>query len=305
MTSATVARSGLFRGRLSPEHLACWLLIAPAVGLLLLFYMAPLAQILLLSVTETDPRAPDVAFGNYSLLLSQPALATIIWRTLTICLTTTAIALVLGYAVAYVTSLSGRGQQSMILLAVLMTFWLSVLIRSFAWLILLREGGEIHSILSIFHRPLAEVGLVQGPLRLIRNETGVIIGMVHYMLPYAILPMLANMRGIDLRAVMAARSLGASRGQAFTRVFLPLSTPGIVASGVLVFVLTLGFFVTPAILGGGRAVMLAEYIWFSTSQTLRWGLSTMLATSLLVAVMAVLLLASRFVDVQKMYGMKS
>ena len=126
----------------------------------------------------------------------------------------TLVAAVAAYVVAYVAAAAGPGQAGMIVFAVLLSFWLSVLIRSFAWIILSRNGSPLHELISLLWRTLADAGLVSGPLRLVRNDFGVLVSMVHFMLPYAILPLLANMKGIDRRAVLAARSLGASLVQA-------------------------------------------------------------------------------------------
>ena len=135
-----------------------------------------------------------------------------------------------------------------------------------------------------------------------RNETGVLIGMVHVMLPYAILTLYANMLGIDAGLVAAARSLGASRGQAFRMVFLPLTRPGLIGAGTLVFILSLGFFVTPALLGGGKVLMVAEYVAVQINDTLRWGLGTMLAATLMISVLGALWALSRVIDVRRLSG---
>jgi len=174
-------------------------------------------------------------------------------------------------------------------------FWISVLVRAFSWVTLLRNNGLIN-------QALLDAGLIAEPLALVRNELGVIIGMVHYMTPFAVLPLYANMRGIDPRLVAAARGLGASPLAAFARVFLPLSLPGIIGSGVLVFIFSLGFYVTPAILGGGKVLMVAEYISLQITETLRWGLGSMLASTLLIAVFAVMALLSRFVNLRRLFG---
>ena len=126
--------------------------------------------------------------------------------------------------------------------------------------------------------------------------------MVHYMVPFAVLPLYANMRGIDLRLVSAARGLGASPWEAFLRVFLPLSLPGIIGAGVLVFIFSLGFYVTPAILGGGKTLMVAEYISLQITETLRWGLGSMLASTLLISVFAVMAILARFVNLRRLFG---
>jgi putative spermidine/putrescine transport system permease protein len=149
---------------------------------------------------------------------------------------------------------------------------------------------------------LIDAGLIDEPLALVRNETGVLIGMVHVMLPYAILTLYANMLGIDTGLVAAARSLGASRLQAFRMVFLPLTRPGLIGAGTLVFILSLGFFVTPALLGGGKVLMIAEYVAIQINDTLRWGLGTMLAATLMISVLGALWALSRVIDVRRLFG---
>jgi putative spermidine/putrescine transport system permease protein len=161
-----------------------------------------------------------------------------------------------------------------------------VLIRAFAWVTLLRGNGLVNTALE-------DLGLIDLPLAMMRNDLGVVIGMVHVMIPLATLPIFAVMRGIDARLVPAARSLGASERRALLAVFLPLSLPGLAAAAVLVFVNSLGFFITPAVLGGGKTVMVAEYIEVQISTTLRWGLATMMATVLLAAVACLFALGSR------------
>jgi putative spermidine/putrescine transport system permease protein len=126
--------------------------------------------------------------------------------------------------------------------------------------------------------------------------------MVHYMAPMAVLTLYVNMQGIDRRLVAAARGLGASRREAFLRVFLPLSLPGIVAAGILVFIFSLGFYITPAILGGGKTLMVAEYISVMITETLNWGTGTMMASTLMIAVLALLAILSRVVDLRRLFG---
>jgi putative spermidine/putrescine transport system permease protein len=182
-------------------------------------------------------------------------------------------------------------------LFVLVPFWMSVLVRAFAWITLLRDNGLINS-------ALIDVGVIAHPFAMARNEFGVVVGMVHFMLPYAVLPLYANMRGIDPRVVLAARGLGAGEFEAFWRVFLPLSLPGIAAAALLIFIFSLGFFVTPALLGGGKTVMIAEYVSVQIQQTVRWGLGTMLASVLLVAVFVLVATLSRFLKLRDLFGAK-
>lgn len=271
-------------------RLGYWLLIAPALGAMLVFYVWPLVQVLWLSVTEPYP-----GLQNYERLFESRVIHRIWWTTLEVCVLTTAVTVVLGYVVAYAMTIVGEGQRTGMMFCVLLSLWLSVLIRAFAWVMLLRGNGVVNE-------GLMAIGLVDEPLRLVRNEIGVLIGMVHFMLPLAVLPIYANMTGIEARLVSAARGLGASPARAFLLVFLPLSKPGIIAATILVFVFSLGFFITPALLGGGKVVMISEYIRVSFEETLRWGQATMLSTVLLFAVFLALGLVARLVDLRQVFG---
>jgi putative spermidine/putrescine transport system permease protein len=128
--------------------------------------------------------------------------------------------------------------------------------------------------------------------------------MVHYMLPLGILPRWAAMRDIDGRVLAASRGLGASATQTFVRVFLPLSLPGVIGAGLLVFIFSLGFFITPAILGGGKTIMVAEYINVQIHESLRWGVGTMIASTLVATIFALMFALSRLVDLRTLFGAK-
>jgi putative spermidine/putrescine transport system permease protein len=269
---------------------AYWLILLPAVLMLVVLYLVPLGDVLLTSVTDPKP-----GFDNYALLFTSASVQKTLITTLRIAAITTFFALLLGYLVAYAMRAANTRRQRLMLFWVLLPFWISILVRSFAWLTLLRGEGPVNGLLMAS-------GLIDEPLTLVRNETGVLIGMVHVMLPYAILTLYANMRGIDAGLVAAARSLGASRGQAFRMVFLPLTRPGLIGAGTLVFILSLGFFVTPALLGGGKVLMVAEYVAIQINDTLRWGLGTMLATTLMIAVLGALWALSRVIDVRRLFG---
>jgi putative spermidine/putrescine transport system permease protein len=278
----------------TPWHLGArgiyWLTLLPAFALLLGLYLLPLLGVVWISVTEPRP-----GLSNYELLLTSASVQKALWTTGRIALVTTVVTLLLGYLVAYAMRVAGGAAQRWMLFCVLFPFWISVLVRSFAWITLLRGEGVINT-------ALRAAGIIEEPLPLARNELGVVIGMVHAMLPYAILTLYANMRGIDLRLMAAARGLGASRFGAFRKVFLPLTKPGILGAAVLVFILSLGFYVTPAILGGGKTLMIAEYVALQINETLRWGLGTMLATTLALSVLGLVLALSRVMDVKRLVG---
>jgi putative spermidine/putrescine transport system permease protein len=267
-----------------------WVLILPAFLLMTGFYIAPILQVLAISVTE-----PSVGFDNYERLLTNAGVQRAIVTTLRIGVITTAIALFLGYALSYVIALASPRAQRWWLLGVLVPLWISVLVRAFAWVTLLRRQGLVNE-------GLRSLGAIDAPLELVWNEFGIVVGMVHYMVPYAVLPMLASMREIDPRLLAAARGMGASRFTAFSRVFLPLSTPGLIAAGVLVFIFSLGFYITPAILGGGKTLMAAEWIKIQILDIVRWGMGTMLATVLVVAILVTLAIFSRVVNLKRLFG---
>ena len=267
-----------------------WLLVAPALFLVVILYAAPIINVLLLSFTDPKP-----GLGNYYKIIESDTVSRLILTTIRLCLITTLASVMLGYVVAYAMlhALSGVRQRMMSIL--LISFWISVLVRSFAWLMLLGHNG-------LLNNALMASGVIAQPLPIMRNEFGVLIGMTEYMLPYAILPLLANMQGIDLRVISASRSLGASNVQTFFRVFLPLTRPGIVAASLLVFISSLGFYVTPAILGGGKVQMIAEYISVQLLVTVRWGTAAMLATLLLVSVLVLMYVLNRFMKLSTVFG---
>ena len=267
-----------------------WLIVLPALAMLIVLYFVPLGNVLLTSITDPKP-----GLGNYGLLFTSPSVQKTLMTTARIAAITTVFALLLGYAVAYAMRAATSRRQRLMLFCVLLPFWISVLVRSFAWLTILGPQGPINA-------ALMGLGLTDEPVALSRNETGVLIAMVHVMLPYAILTLYANMRGIDVSLVSAARSLGASRFQAFRMVFLPLTRPGLIGAASLVFILSLGFFVTPAILGGGRVLMVAQYTALQINETMRWGLGTMLAAALMIAVLGTLWALSRVIDVKRLFS---
>ena len=267
-----------------------WLLVAPAVVMLLVLYAAPIINVLLLSFTDPKP-----GFGNYAKIIESDTVGRLIWTTIRLCLITTVCAVTLGYIVAYAMLHALHHVRRRMMAILLISFWISVLVRSFAWLMLLGHNGLVNN-------ALIAMGLIAEPIAFVRNELGVLIGMTEYMVPYAILPLLANMQGIDTCVLSASRSLGASGVQTFLRVFLPLTKPGIIAASLLVFISSLGFYVTPAILGGGKVQMIAEYISVQLLVTVRWGTAAMLATLMLVCVLTLMYVLNRFMKLSTIFG---
>ncbi len=266
------------------------LLLLPALVLVVVFYLVPLGQVLWISVTDPHP-----GLGNYAMLGSNASVDRVLATTARICAITVVVTLGLAYLVAYALTQSGPRVRRWMMLGVVLPLWVSVLVRSFAWIALLRREGVVNSVLM-------GLGLIQQPLPMIWNSFGVSLGMVHTMLPYAILPLAAQMRQINPALVAAARGMGATPAQAFRRVFLPLSLPGLLGAGVLVAIFSLGFYVTPVLLGGGRVLMVAEYISVQILQVLRWGTGTMLATTLVLVIFALLAALSRVMNLRQLFG---
>jgi len=267
-----------------------WLLVLPLLGLVILMFAAPLANILWLSFTDPEP-----GLSNYAALIEKENLHRLILTTLRVCVVTTLLSVALAFCIAHAMAHAAQSSRQKMLLLLLISFWISVLVRTFSWLMLLGRNGLLNT-------GLMSAGLISEPLPFMRNELGVLIGMVHYMIPYAVLPILASMQSIDERVLAASRNLGATPGQTFWRVYLPLTKPGLIAGAILVFILSLGFYVTPAVLGGGKVLMIAEYISVQVLITLKWGMAAVLAVLMLISVVGLLLVLSRFMKLSTVFG---
>ena len=269
-----------------------WSLLAlPAVAFLVLFFLVPLVAMSVRSVT--DPA--DAGLSNYQKFFEQAAYVRVLTNTFWIAALATAASLVIGYPFAYLMSIVPGRWAGLLLIAVLLPFWSSLLVRTFAWQVLLRDTGVIN-------RFLLDLGVISEPLTLIRTTGGVIIGMSHILLPFMVLPIYAVMRRIDPEFGRAAANLGASPMAAFLRVFVPLSLPGVLAGCLLVFVLALGFYITPALLGGLKDQMISQMIVQQIQQRLDWGFGTAMSVLLVAITLVVLLIASRAIRLQDVVG---
>ncbi len=256
-------------------------LTVPAGVLAIGLYVLPILQVLALSFTE-----PTLGLGNYIGLFRNAAIGRVVRTTVTVSAITTAITIVLSYIVAFAMVRMTPRRRRVAMFLVMVPFWISVLVRAFAWITILRRNGVLNSV-------LLETGAIVTPLELVYNQFGVIVGMVHYMMPFAILLLYANLSDIDGRIIQAARSLGARPPVVFLRVWLPLSLPGIAIATLFIVIFSFGFLVTPAILGAGRTLMVAEYISVQISSTLRWGVATALSTCMLAVVGFLVAIAMR------------
>lgn len=245
----------------------------PGTVFLLVLFVFPVARLLSLSVGDGTlaPFERVVSGGLYlQVFLNSAEIAA------GVCL----ICLVLGYPVAYVLATAREPFVTIGLALVLLPFWTSVLVRTYAWMVLLGRNG-------IINRLLLDTGLISTPVPLINNVTGVVIGMVHVLLPYMIFPLLAVMRRVDTDLLAAAEGLGAGGWQVFRRVYFPLTLPGVFAGVTLVYIMALGFFITPALLGGGRVIMIANLIENQIHQFLAWDFAAALAVVLLAVTLVI------------------
>lgn len=274
----------------APSRLKLGALLLPLPIVLFVFYVLPFLGVLGWSVTLPEP-----GIEQYQRIMTDPAIHDVLWRTFRLCTTVSVISLVIAYLMAYCWVYSPPFWQRVVEICVFIPFWLSVLVRAFGWLIALRSNGLLNDWLQY-------LGITSEPLQLTRNELGVVIGMVHFMVPFALFPLVSTMRRLDPRVPLAARGLGAGQMRTFWSIFVPQTIPGILGAFIIVFVFCLGFFITPAILGGGQTVMVAEYVYLQMFQTSNWGLGAALSVVLLALVSGMIWALLRMTRVDKLVG---
>ena len=272
------------------ERLTFFGLTLPYLLMVTALIVIPVGWLFYLSFIGRDG---SVSFENYERMMKSKAYIRIFLTTFKISILTTIICAAIGYPLAYFMSQLSRKWANICMIGVLIPFWTSLLVRTYAWLVLLQKKGLLNNM-------AIEMGLISEPIKIVHNTTGTLIGMVHIMLPFLILPLYANMRAIDKDALKAASSLGATPTRAFWTVFFPLSLPGLLAGLLIVFVLCLGFYVTPAILGGGRVIMAAMKISSNIELYFSWGAASALGVVLLVVTGIILFIASKLVSMDQL-----
>jgi|TARA_B110000305_G_scaffold111253_1_gene125257 putative spermidine/putrescine transport system permease protein len=273
------------------ERLTFLGLSMPAVLAILIVVFLPIFWLSSLSFYNA---AGELSTENYARIFESALYRRTFVVTFQISIAVTVICILLGYPLCYLLTKVKDRTAAILMIFVLVPFWTSVLVRTYAWLVLLQRNGIINS-------SLMSLGIIEEPLQLAHNLTGSIIGMVHIMLPFLILPLYATMRNIDTDLVRAAVGLGSSPRGAFWRVFFPMSLPGLFAGIVLVFILSLGFFVTPALLGGGRVQMLAQRIESTITIYSNWGAASALGVVLLLLALVMIWLMNRVFGLDKLF----
>ena len=285
--------AGKLRATERRESITTLALSLPAIIAVCVVIVIPVGWLFSLSFLDSSGQ---LSLVNYQKMIEYKSYMRVFRTTFNVSFLTTFLCILIGYPLAYFLSQVPKKYVGLLMLTVLLPFWTSLLVRTYAWLVMLQRNGLINNF-------AIDLGIWDTPVKLAHNLNGTLIGMVHIMLPFLVLPLYAAMRRIDRQALQAAANLGATPVQAFWQIFVPLSLPGVVAGSLIVFVLCLGFYVTPAVLGGGKVILVSMQITAILEDQFNWGAASALGVVLLVATFIVLLVASRFLKLDAvMFG---
>ncbi len=265
------------------DYLVGLALLLPCMGVVLLFFAYPLIGVFVRSVSDPAP-----GLSNYVEIASSRAFRNILRLTVEVSVLTTVGCLILGFPVAwYITTLEKRRAQLFLVLSTA-PLWVAILARLYAWTVILGRKGLIND-------SLVAIGLVQEPLDLLFNTRAILIGMVHVMLPFMILVLYSSMKGVDESLIESADSLGARPRQTFLRIYLPLISPGLIAGSLLVLIMSMGFFILPAVLGGGGDITIPIYV-LTQIRLFKWGIASAMSMILLIVTLALFALLTKVFD---------
>ncbi len=270
-----------------------WRLLSPALGAITLLLVIPVIFIVVYSFwLRTATGAEQVGFylDNWQEVLTDPFYRDILLQTLRIAAVTTLVCIALGYVPAYFVATTRMRHKALLLLLLMLPFWISYIIRTMSWINILGVSGALNMFLQ-------SLGIIDEPLQLLYNEATVILGLVHFLLPFMILNVYVSLDGIDRNLIDAARSLGSTSWQAFREVTLPLSLPGLAAGSLLCFVLAAGTYITPLVLGGPRDAMFANLVFEAIITQLNWPLGSALSLVLLVVLGLVVTVYNYFLSI--------
>ncbi len=267
--------------------LAKWLLLAPALGLLLLLFITPIGWFLYDSLAELGSWSE--VWEEAKAVLGSRAILQAIANTNGIALGVTLLVLAIGYPTAYALARARGVAFTLVLVCIVLPYFTSVIVRTYAWMVLLGRNGLINQV-------LLGLGLVGEPVQLLYNRLGVVIGMTYVLLPYMVLTLYAAMKAVDHRLIQAAEGMGARPLAVFWRVFLPLTLHGVVAGALIVFILAIGFFITPALMGGPGDIMIAMLIEREIELSHNWPVGALMTLVLLAITLALYAFYSRFAE---------
>jgi spermidine/putrescine transport system permease protein len=274
-----------------------WILLAPTLAALVLLMLVPIGIMFAYTFYKFQTagvETPDLNLGNWHEFFSDPYYHGFLWKTARVSVITALLCAVMGYPPAYFIAMTQFRHKWLLLLLLIVPFWISFTIRTFSWVHILGEQGIINA-------SLKALGLIDEPIPMLYTEGSVIMGMIHFLLPYMILNVYVSLEGIDRNLISAARSLGCTNWQAFKEVTLPLSLPGLGAGLLLSFVLAAGSYVTPQILGGRKDSLFGNLIYDTIMKELNWPMGTVLSVVLLVLLGIVSVIYSRYMGLSTIY----
>ena len=274
-----------------------WLLLAPVLSLLILLLVVPIAIMMVFTFytfVSAGVEKPILTLANWQEFLTDPYYHGFLWKTMRVATITALICALMGYPAAYFIAMSRFRHKWLLLLLLIVPFWISFTIRTFSWIHILGEQGVINV-------ALIDLGLIDQPIRMLYTEGAVIMGMVHFLLPYMVLNVYVSLEGIDRNLIAAARTLGCTGWQAFKEVSLPLSLPGLMAGLLLCFVLAAGSYVTPQILGSTRDALFGNLVFDTIMSELNWPLGATLSIVLLVLLGIISVIYSRYMGLSQIF----
>ena len=273
------------------EHTSMLLLLTPALVMVVVLLIMPLCWLAFQSVQTEE----GFSLANYIRIFQESIYWDTFALTFKISFLVTILSIVMGFPIAYAASRLQGFWANLILICVILPFWTSVLVRAYAWLVLLQRRGLVN-------QTLMDLGIIDQPLTLMHNTTGTVIGTLHVMLPFMVLPLYSVMKKIPQDLMQASESLGAKPFYTFRRVFLPMAAPGVMAGSILVFVICLGFFITPELLGGGRTILVSMLVQRNVELYHAWGAASAVGLVLLFVVFLIFWGINRFIPIERIPG---
>ncbi|MGN8024178.1 ABC transporter permease [Phyllobacterium sp. 22229] len=271
-------------GRKTPWRDGSFGYVVPALLLIAFFFIVPVIMLLMRSVLEPTP-----GLQNYRELLGSTTYLRVFLNTFTVAGLVTIVSVLIGFPIAWLLAIMPERWSRLVLAIIVLSMWTNLLARTYAWMVLLQRTGVVNKV-------LLSLGIIDKPLALVNNLVGVSIGMTYIMLPFIILPLIGVLKSIDPAILRAAALCGANKRQCFTRVLLPLSLPGIASGALMVFVMSLGYYVTPALLGGTSNMMLAELVAQFVQSLVNWGMGGAAALVLLLVTLVLYTIQLKFVN---------
>lgn len=273
------------------EHTSMLLLLTPALVMVVVLLIMPLCWLAFQSVQTEE----GFSLANYIRIFQESIYWDTFALTFKISFLVTILSIVMGFPIAYAASRLQGFWANLILICVILPFWTSVLVRAYAWLVLLQRRGLVN-------QTLMDLGIIDQPLTLMHNTTGTVIGTLHVMLPFMVRPLYSVMKKIPQDLMQASESLGAKPFYTFRRVFLPMAAPGVMAGSILVFVICLGFFITPELLGGGRTILVSMLVQRNVELYHAWGAASAVGLVLLFVVFLIFWGINRFIPIERILG---